>query len=656
MKKWAHNLSNNTLTEAQEKVLAHDPNFAVVTNDPPIVKYIAQIERMCQKMKQGDVEELRGQIKLILKNITPPKPNISKEKAKAIKELRRDQEKVILTADKGVSMVVMEKKDYIKKSEDLLNQSTYTTLTTDPTNKCKNKLINLLKTIKAEGSIDNNTYKRLYPTGAVPSKYYGLPKIHKKGTPLRPIISSRGSATHETAKVLAKIIKPLIGKSPHHVHNNKDFLESIKDIKVDEDECIMSYDVSALFTSIAIDTTIDIIKKQLEDDKDLHSRTSMTIEHICCLLEFCLKNIYFKFNGKFYEQKEGAAMGSPMGPIVANLFMEDLEIKAIRTSTTPPKIWRQFVDDTFTIIKKKNKNSFLQHLNSIHPNTRFTCEEEKEDGSMPFLDILVTPAEDGHLKTSVFRKPTHTDLYLQWDSHHNIPSKYSVAGTLYHRATTICSNPTLLHEGEEHLFNALEKCKYPTWAIHRAKLKSQNPNRNKQRRTTKQKGPRSNNNQNLYMVVPYHQGLSERVKRTCSKYGVQVHFKGGQTIKSLLMAPKDSNPINSKSQVIYRYQCNEQGIGEEYIGESVRTFAERFKENQKPPSPIFDHCNTSGHKININKFTIVGREDQNLTRAIKEAILIRVNDSSLNRNTGKYHLPHIWDEVLHRTSELKIKH
>ena len=109
----------------------------------------------------------------------------------------------------------------------------------------------------------------------------------------------------------------------------------------------------------------------------------------------------------------------------------------------------------------------------------------------------------------------------------------------------------------------------------------------------------------------------------CSKYGVQVHFKGGQTIKSLLMAPKDNDPITSKSGVIYRYQCNEQGCGEEYIGESGRTFAERFKEHQKPPSPIFDHCNTSGHQININKFTIVGREDQNLIRAIKEAILYK---------------------------------
>ena len=192
----------------------------------------------------------------------------------------------------------------------------------------------------------------------------------------------------------------------------------------------MSYDVTALFTSIPIDTTIDIIKRQLEEDTDLKSRTNMTIKQICCLLEFCLKNTYLKFNGEFYEQREGAAMGSPISPIVANLFMEDLEIKAIRTSHTPPKIWRRFVDDTFSIIKKENRNNFLQHLNSIHPNIKFTCEEMKEDGSMPFLDILITPAEDGSLKTSVFRKQTHTDLYLQWDSHHHIPSKYSVAGSL----------------------------------------------------------------------------------------------------------------------------------------------------------------------------------------------------------------------------------
>ena len=158
------------------------------------------------------------------------------------------------------------------------------------------------------------------------------------------------------------------------------------------------------------------------------------------------------------------------------------------------------------------------------------------------------------------------------------------------------------------------------------------------------------------MVVPYHQGLSERIKRTCNKFGVQVHFKGGQTIKILLIAPKDKDPITSKSGVIYRYKCSEHGCNEEYIGESARNFADRFKEHQKSPSPIFDHHNSTGHNINITNFSIVGREDHNLTRATKEALFIRANDPSLNRNIGKYHLPHIWDEVLNTASELKLKH
>ena len=119
---------------------------------------------------------------------------------------------------------------------------------------------------------------------------------------------------------------------------------------------------------------------------------------------------------------------------------------------------------------------------------------------------------------------------------------------------------------------------------------------------------------------------------------------------------KGQRSYYQQSGAIYKYKCSESGCEEEYIGESARTFAERFKEHQKASSSIFDQCNISGHYININNFTIVGREDQNLTRTIKEALFIRVNDPSLNRNIGKYHLPHIWDEVLHKTSKLKLKH
>ena len=132
----------------------------------------------------------------------------------------------------------------------------------------------------------------------------------------------------------------------------------------------MSYDVSTLFTSIPIEPAIKIIQKHLEEDIDVSNRTSMIVNHIICLLDFCLKNTYFSFQGRYYEQTEGAAMGSPISPLVANLFMEDLEVQAIRTSTTPPILWKRFADDTFTIIKKNNRDSFLQHLNSIHPKNK----------------------------------------------------------------------------------------------------------------------------------------------------------------------------------------------------------------------------------------------------------------------------------------------
>ena len=122
-----------------------------------------------------------------------------------------------------------------------------------------------------------------------------------------------------------------------------------------------------------------------------------------------------------------------------------------------------------------------------------------------------------------------------------------------------------------------------------------------------------------------------------------------------LWLQKIKTPCRRKKGVIYRYKCDRVKCDEEYIGESSRTFGERFKEHLKALSPIYDHCNITGHYVTMENFSIVGREDQNLCRWIKEALYIRVNNPSLNKNIGKYHLPHIWDEVLHNTSELKLK-
>ena len=225
-------------------------------------------------------------------------------------------------------------------------------------------------------------------------------------------------------------------------------------------------------------------------------------------------------------------------------------------------------------------------------------------------------------------------------------------GTLLHRAKTICSDPQLLKQEEDHLYKALSNCKYPAWALNRIKMKTRNPT--KKRNNINQNKSVTDTTQKPHIIVPYHRGLSESFKKAFNNQGMQVYFKGGTTIKNLLMACKDQDPMKSRSGVIYRFKCDRVECNDEYIGEPSRTFGERFKEHLKAPSPIFDHFNTTGHQVSTENFSIVGREEQNLMRAIKEALYIKVNNPSLNRNIGKYHLPHIWDEVLFNTSELKL--
>ena len=168
--------------------------------------------------------------------------------------------------------------------------------------------------------------------------------------------------------------------------------------------------------------------------------------------------------------------------------------------------------------------------------------------------------------------------------------------TLYHRAKTISSNNDKLHQEDDHLTRALGDCKYSRWAVNRVKMRMNNPTQKKKKKN-EQHQP---NTPRPYITVPYYRGLSESVKKKCSNYGVQVYFRGGTTIKNLLMAPKDKDPMMKKSGVIYSYKCGKVDCVEEYIGESSRTFGEKFKEHQKAPSPIFDHHTITGHDISCN--------------------------------------------------------
>ena len=144
-------------------------------------------------------------------------------------------------------------------------------------------------------------------------------------------------------------------------------------------------------------------------------------------------------------------------------------------------------------------------------------------------------------------------LYIHWDSHHNLACKFSVINTLTHRARAVCSNSELLRTELKHIEEVLSHCKYPKWAIDRTLHQQQEGRESRNRR--KKGNNTSQINRRCHRVVPYSQGLCEIYKNICSKYGVQVNFKGGNTLKNLLMFPKDREAKTKQSNIIYWFKC-----------------------------------------------------------------------------------------------------
>ena len=158
-------------------------------------------------------------------------------------------------------MVIMDRQDYINISKQLLTQSAYRAIPRNSTNKIITKLISILKRVKNQTGLDSYTYKAMYPTGCQAPKFYGLPKIHNPDNPLRPIVSNCGLVTYGVAKKLTQILKPLVGKSPHHINSTQDFVEQVKNVTLLPAECLSSYDVTALFTSLPVDPALSMIKR-----------------------------------------------------------------------------------------------------------------------------------------------------------------------------------------------------------------------------------------------------------------------------------------------------------------------------------------------------------------------------------------------------------
>ena len=241
-----------------------------------------------------------------------------------MKSLQEDKNIVILPADKGNATVILDRSDYEAKMDNLLQDVAYKKVKWNPTSRVEAQVSTALKECECKGYINNKKHLSLAHQFSAPPQIYGLPKIHKEGIPLWPIVAAIGSPTHQLARGLARILTPLAGRSPSHVKNSADFVGQIRQASLEETDVIASFDVASLFTRVPVNEALVVISQRLQNDATLKDRTNIDVPDLCTLVELCLKSTHFQFGKSFFEQVEGAAMGSPLSPIVANISWKTL--------------------------------------------------------------------------------------------------------------------------------------------------------------------------------------------------------------------------------------------------------------------------------------------------------------------------------------------
>ena len=195
------------------------------------------------------------------------------------------------------------------------------------------------------------------------------------------------------------------------------FANIIQHKTISQGEELVSYDVTALFTSVPVKEGLTVIHRRLEEDEQLKYRTKLTPDNISTLLELCVNCTYFVYDGTFFKRIHDRAMGSPVSPILCNLIMEDFEKQALASVPHAPAWWYRYVDDTHTKQKKCHVDEFLNHINGINSHMKFTTEKET-NGSLAFLDCMTSKRDNGSIIVTIYRKPTHTDQYLAFSSNH----------------------------------------------------------------------------------------------------------------------------------------------------------------------------------------------------------------------------------------------
>ena len=264
--------------------------------------------------------------------------------------------------------------------------------------------------------LPKNIADSLCAKGSRLAHLYGLPKIHKANLSMRPILSATGTYNYNLAKWLEEKLKPL-SVNEYTITDAISFSEEIRNLPIYEDSILVSYDVTALFTNVPLNETINILVDKAFTNDWFNQSYDLNLQkdQLAKLLEIATTNQLCQFNGQLLEQIDGVAMGSPLGPLMANVFLCHLEEK-LTYEGVMPTLYKRYVDDTLAIMPSTDAASdFLSTLNSLHPTLSFTMEFPV-DNKIPFIGMEIIK-NGTKIETQVYRKPTNTGLLLHFQNH-----------------------------------------------------------------------------------------------------------------------------------------------------------------------------------------------------------------------------------------------
>nr|VZH97910.1 unnamed protein product [Spirometra erinaceieuropaei] len=387
-----HNPSLKELTKDHMQILRHEPSFN--TADATPVNMIEAVESVFSQT-EATKSLIRPQVPSLLMAHRPWEV-LSKVERDALRELKADKDLVIVPADKGRSTVVLDRTDYLQITKGLLEDRQFNvTCATNPVKALTCEINAKLLDLENSGAITPTDRRMARPQDTALARFYGLPKVHKDGAPLRPIVSLKGTPTYGLAKWLFRRPKFLTAEPNTTVSSPAEFLEKLKG-------------------DLAIET-IELLLQSKYDEMENRLGRAQVLQ----LLKLCLR-AYFTFDETVYQQVKGTPMGSPISGFIAEAVLQRLESLVFQHHR--PKFWVPYVDDTFVIIDRDQLLTFKEHLSAVFPDIQFTMKED-ENNQLAFLDVRVCRKYCDGVKTKVFRKATNTMQVLNFNSNHPISTK-----------------------------------------------------------------------------------------------------------------------------------------------------------------------------------------------------------------------------------------